>query len=189
MKPNLRMILAAAVLIAAVAGGMALGWRMNRPAPGKIDPPAPEIKQADGSLVLERKLDPQAQPKQQLPSGARAERVVSVAVMPRTSGPAHVGKEAPRPVTVDLTLARLKDGTQRVIASSPDGEVVGGVDVPFSAPPVVKVPKWSASALAGFDLYKKRPVYGAMVSRASGPFTVSGGFIGQTAFVGVGVRW
>lgn len=36
----------------------------------------------------------------------------------------------PYTVTVDLTLARMPDGTRRVIASSPDGEVIGGLDIP-----------------------------------------------------------
>jgi len=41
--------------------------------------------------------------------------------------------EPPKQVTLDLALVRMPDGTRRVIASSPDGAVVGGVDVPVTA--------------------------------------------------------
>lgn len=47
------------------------------------------------------------------------------------------------PVRVDLTLVRLKDQSRRVIASSPDGQVVGGVDVPVESIERGPVLKWS----------------------------------------------
>ena len=40
-------------------------------------------------------------------------------------------KPANNPITVDLSLVRLTDDTKRVIASSPDGEIVGGMDIPI----------------------------------------------------------
>ena len=187
MKP-LILTIAGTALIAGLLG-YGLGWKVSQPTPGKLDPPAQKIKQADGSVVLARQPDPAAKPKQVLPRGAKVERVVSVEVMPRTSGPSPEGKESPRPVTVDLTLVRMPDQTRRVIASSPDGEIVGGLDVPVEAPPVPRVPKWSVSALAGFDTHQMRPVYGAKISRSAGAFVFEGGFIGQTAFVGLGARW
>lgn len=97
----------------------------------------PSIRQADRSLILERKPNPRAKPKQSVPSGARAERVGSVTVQPETAGP----------VTVDWSLLKLTDNTRRIVASSPDGEVIGGVDVPVA---VIAEPNLWAAGLS-FD--------------------------------------
>ena len=143
-----------AAAIAGVIVGMALGWMLWRPKPPKPEPYAPAVVQQDGSLVLERKPMPDAKPAQQVPKGARVERVVQVKVQPRNatptaatgtpgSGPVNVLPELP-PVTVDLSLVRLPDQTRRVIASSPDGEVIGGVDIPVEAAREVKVLRWAA---------------------------------------------
>lgn len=93
----------------------------------------PSIRQADRSLILERKPNPKAKPKQPVPSGARAERVGSVTVQPETAGP----------VTVDWSLLKLTDNTRRIVASSPDGEVIGGVDVPVDSPIADEPNKWA----------------------------------------------
>ena len=67
------------------------------------------------------------------------ERKMSVTVSPkivvaeRNSGQwgnGNVPKMSP-PVTVDLSLVREKDGSKRVVASSPDGAIVSGLDIPI----------------------------------------------------------
>lgn len=122
--------------------GAAIGWRIctafnDVAEPAKVEAAAPAETQADGSVVLERKPNPRAKPKQPVPSGARAERVGSVTVQPETAGP----------VTVDWSLLKLTDNTRRMVASSEDGEVIGGVDVPVA---VIAEPNLWAAGLS-FD--------------------------------------
>jgi hypothetical protein len=95
------------------------------------------------SPVPERAPDPKAKPAHKLPDGAVAERVVQVSIQPNAESLAiprgFAGGDAtwlPRPLTLDLTLARMPDGGRRVIASTPDGMVVKGIDVPVSVPAV-----------------------------------------------------
>jgi hypothetical protein len=103
-------------------------WWFMRPVP-VIETAAPEQRQSDGSLILERQpTTPTAQPKQQTPRRAKVERIAHVTVQPDAPPPA-AGKPCP-PVTVDLSLIREPDGGRRILASSPDGVVVGGIDVP-----------------------------------------------------------
>jgi hypothetical protein len=190
--------------VAIFAGGMSLGWKMRAPKPGKLDPPAAAIRQSDGSLILERKLDPNAKPAQEIPKGSVVERIVYVTVKPRASGVDQlptIGGALPvvvapavatpcHPVRVDLTLIRQPDQTRRVIVSSLDGDVIGGLDVPVeSAPEQIRAQKWAVTGLIGYDFRNRCRAYGAMASRSAGPFVVQTGFIGQTAFVGAGVRF
>lgn len=177
--------------------GIWTGWMLWRPKAPKVEAYAPEKLQADGSMVLERKPQPDAKPAHEIPKGAKLERIVQVKVQPRNatptaapaipgSGPANVLPELP-PVTVDLSLVRLPDQTRRVIASSPDGEVIGGVDIPVEAAPPVRSLKW-----AGGGLWNPSDrTWGAWVQRDLGPAVV-----GVDAFqvrdpvtVGEGTRW
>jgi hypothetical protein len=138
------MTIAAVALAAAfVAGGM-LGWKLRAPK-RVIETPAPAVVQPDGSLILERRPDPAARPQQQIPKGAVVERIDRVrvrsfvAATDPTPGSAPEAKDNPQPatpcpdVTVDLSLVRMPDQTRRVIASSPDGQIVGGLDVPVES--------------------------------------------------------
>lgn len=115
------------MLIFMVAFVGAVAWWMSRPTPVK-EPPAPAVRQDDGSLILVRKPDPAAQPKQQIPKRAKVERVVAITVQSDSPAP-EAGKPCP-PVSVDLSLIREQDGGRRILASSPDGKIVGGIDVP-----------------------------------------------------------
>ena len=109
--------------------------------PDKVDEaPAVADRQADGSLALERKPG-KVRPKQAIPKGGKAERVVSVDVQP---------DRADCPVcTVDLTLVRMPDETRRVIASSPTGTVLGGLDVPIAPLNVERDHPWAAGISRG----------------------------------------
>ena len=55
-------------------------------------------------------------------------------VLPNADGtcPAPEAPQCP-PVTVDLSLIRDDKGAYRTIASSPDGQVISGVDIPLAA--------------------------------------------------------
>jgi hypothetical protein len=130
-------------------GAGALAWWQ---APQEVtETHAVAARQADGSLVLERTAtNPKAKPTSAIPKGGKAERIVSVDIQP---------VRADYPIcTVDLTLVRMPDDSRRVVASSPTGTVIGGLDVPIV--PLVIAPNhpWAAGAL-----YNGR--WGALVTR------------------------
>lgn len=165
MMPRWAPLAAIAVALFAAA---AFGWWLGQPRPVQ-ETAAPEQHQADGSLVLERRPDPAAKPKQQIPRKAKVERVTQVTVQPDASAPS-AGKPCP-PVTVDLTLIREPDGMRRVLASSPDGEVVGGIDVPVeTAAPPPEPKRWAVGlswspvdSTAGLWIERDVPVFGQVV--------------------------
>ena len=126
-------LLAALTLIAV---SIAATWYVMRPVP-VVETPKPAETQADGSRIVERTAtQPKARPKQIIPKGAKVERIESVTVQPTAT--AEAGKPCP-PVTVDMTLVREPDGSKRVIASSPDGAVVAGLDIPVDTLPVPEI--------------------------------------------------
>lgn len=157
----------AAAIAAAIVAAAALGWWLGQPDPVR-ETAAPEQRQADGSVVLGRQPDASAKPKQQIPRKAKIERVAQVTVQPDAS--AEPGKPCP-PVTVDMTLIREPDGMRRVLASSPDGQVVGGIDVPVeTAAPPPKPKRWAAGLswspadrTAGVWIDRDVPVFGQVV--------------------------
>ncbi len=210
------------VAVAAILIGFVIAWGIYRPKPAPAETAAPEVRQKDGSLILERKPeDPKqaaaiAPRKIDIPAGAKIEREVQVTVAQNIPGAAPgvpnlrgidsgTGSSTPGslksnlnanilsptcpPLHVDLALLRLKDQTQRVVASSPDGTIVGGVDIPLDSPKIPRPTRWSVSALAGYDSHVGRNVWGGEVGYQRGPFVVQGGAIGGTAFVGAGIKF
>ena len=193
-------VLAAGLIFGA---GIGAGWKIFRPKPvATVETPAAAARQADGSLILERAPDANAKPAQEIPNGAKVERIERIVVRPMaqstsaaatapTNGSGQLGA-APIPglpsMTVDLTLLRMKDDTQRVVASSPDGTIVGGVDIPVSAAP--SEPK--KTALGGYDPINKAYLAGYL--HKLGPFQV--GIVGTysalprfNGYLVVGMSW
>lgn len=110
-----------------------------------IETAAPEVKQADGSDVLPRAPDAKAKPKHQIPKGAKVERIEEITVLPPT--PPEIARctsvRCP-PVKVDMSIVREADGGRRVIASSPDGQIIAGVDIPVeTAAPPAEPKQWA----------------------------------------------
>jgi hypothetical protein len=191
-----------------------LAWWIYRPKPVPPEPPAPAVRQKDGSLELERGsnaangANPTLKPAGVVPKGGKIEREIRVTVDPnvteateasvtRTAGesslasgplPASVGPRCPQ-VTVDLSLVRMPDQTRRVIASSPNGSIVGGLDVPIDNPKLPRIQRWTASAIVGYDSSAKRNVFGGAVQYQKGPVVFTGGVIGGTVFTGAGIRF
>ena len=211
-----RVAIPLATLVLGTALGLGAGWKLYRPKPAPSQTAAPAIRQADMSLALERKPEAKPQPKHQLPQGSILERQVQVTVQPTPSIPTNgqsipgsgdrellttnqiSSSLAPKPITVDLSLVKMPDGTSRVIASSPDGTVSGGLDIPVGPPaPVVTMPKWQAGILYG----PSERTYGAFVTRVSGPFVLgaqliqerlpiqAGGGTTVKGMIAVGIRW
>lgn len=144
----LRITAAAAALVIAAA----IGWQLGQPAP-VVETAAPEQRQPDGSVVLERRPDASAKPNQETPPGAKVERVGRVTVQPpaparkpgRESKPCQEIAYPCPSVTVDWSLVREADGGRRFLASSPDGTIVGGVDIPVDTAAQPPAPKrWAA---------------------------------------------
>lgn len=145
---------------------------VEQPAPENIEP-APEARQDDGSVVLERDPQPASEPAPHtIPAGHVEERRISVQVQPdviRKSDTTNTDVSvAPacecKPVRVDLSLVRDTEGGRRVIASSPDGRVIGGLDVPIVGSNVPTQRKWGAGI--SYDPFRQSP--GAWIERDYG---------------------
>ena len=161
------------------------GWYLYGPKPPVPETYAPEARQADGSLVLERKPSATAKPKQVVPQGAKVERVVELTVQPTAPAPSADGQVvAPcPPVQVDLSLVKMPDDSRRVIASSPNGEVLTGVDIPVEPVRSQRIPVWAAGVTAN-PIDK---LYGVFLDRDLGPFRL-GAEINQTGTDALEVR-
>jgi hypothetical protein len=147
------------VMLAAAAG---VGYWFARPAP-VVETPVPEIKQADGSVALPRAPDAKAKPKHMTPKGAKVERVGKITARGETPPEiaACTSAKCP-PVTIDTSLVRMDDGSKRVIVSSPDGQILAGVDIPVeTAAPPPEPPKWAA----GLSLDPIRQTPGVWIER------------------------
>ena len=114
---------------------------------------------------------------------AEAAKNLAMQCTPLTAmGALGQAKGACGPVRVDLSLIKMPDQTRRVVASSPDGEVVGGLDIPVSSPPAIRDRRWSVGALVGWDWRRSRRVYGGEVSRRWGRIELGGGQLGDVSF-------
>lgn len=158
---------ALAIALGGMLVGLALGWQLWRPAAPVVETYAAPVRQADWSLVLERKPDPAARPRHEIPAGAVVERVATVTVQPEQvlahetplSGNRNISDSAIppcscAPVHVDLSLVRLEDGSRRVVASARGGTVLGGVDVPVESAAPPRVLRWAAGP--EYDLVARR---------------------------------
>lgn len=171
-------VTAAVALLVGAGGALTFAWHAWRPKQ-VVETSAPAVRQKDSSLVVQRVPDAHAKPAQTIPKGTTVERVVHVEVQSKAIAPVPVsvpsdsGKNENRvvgstpvenpshavavasvlcpPVGIDLTLLRLKDGTQRVVASSKDGIVLDSVSVdhPVSDVAPARVLAWSAGPIWG----------------------------------------
>jgi len=193
--------------LALVAIALTVAWQMWKPNPPIQETYHAPTVQKDGSTIIEVKPDAKAKPAHITPKGGTVERVVKVVVKPRKSSQVKPARtpdigiptseqnqvvECP-PVTVDLSLVRLPDESKRVIASSPDGEIISSVDIPVeSARPVPKENVWAVGVVA--DPFKH--TMGGFVDRDfgwSGRFASlvqrNNGDIPNQVWVKVGVRF
>ena len=156
------------------AGGLATGYKLYHPE-SVSEGYAPPMVQKDGSVVLTR--DPEAKPDAPAPKlPGKVERTVVVKVKPKLAAkplPARpdkdgfcpVAKECPA-LTVRLDLIQQEEG-RRVVASSPDGDIVGGIDIPVEKWIKRNENKWAAGVTYDTD---RKP--GAFLDRDLGPFRV-----------------
>jgi hypothetical protein len=97
---------------------------------------APQVRQADQSVIAERAPDAHPPPARHIiPRGYVEERRQSITVAPAPAASS---------VEVDLSLVRKGD-ERRVIASSPDGTILQAIDIPIEAALIPPPPKrWAA---------------------------------------------
>ena len=165
------------IAVVLILAGLAIGWKFFAPDLQKPEIYAPLSVQDDGSKVLERKPQHDAKPAHKIPDGAKVERIVEIevrslpekapsALQEGSSSTGAPSKADCPPVKVDLSLVRLPDESRRVIASSSNGEIVGGVDIPVESARVYKELKWAA----GVSYNPLDRGFGAFIDRDLGPF-------------------
>lgn len=140
-------------LIVGIGLGLGFGYKIYKPKT-RIETYQPEIRQADKSLILERKPGFEIS-KPIIPPGSELTRQAEIIVKP---------KDCPE-IRVNLALVRLPDSSFRVIANSPDGTIIGGVDVPISTQDPGVDPKWAVGGIYkpnGYGLFIERTL-GALV--------------------------
>lgn len=176
------LITAAVALLVGVGGGLGFGWKHWRPQsvvetpapsarqkdgslelarvpdvkakPAQVVPPGAIVERVDHIVVQPRatgqQIGNELPPNPALVSHetvqAKADSGFTLAISPATSA-----ASCP-PVRVDLTLIRLKDNTERVLASSPDGTVLDSLSVDHPVAPAMPVAKplhWSAGPMWG----------------------------------------
>lgn len=159
---DIRHIIAAICVIAATALGFYAGRMYERSLTTPEDvTPLPEREQPDGSLILERDPEPAREPPPHaIPKGAVEERRISVHVQPNVS---KEPEKTNKPLRIDLSLIREREG-RRVIASSPDGKILGGIDIPVTQGMIPVQRKWAA----GISHEPFRKLYGGWVERDVG---------------------
>lgn len=132
------LIIGAVVLVAALA---AVAFWPDQAIHEDVTP-APMVRQADKSVIAERRPEEHpAKPPHMLPKGAVEERRGEVIAAPALGASS---------VEVDYSLARMPDGGRRVIVSSPDGSIDKAIDIPIE-PGLVPAPAkpWAAGISYG----------------------------------------
>jgi hypothetical protein len=186
-------------LSACVLLGLLIGWALWHPVAVHVETAAPSIILPDGAHVLERVPDAPVPESikdavKELP-GAKLERAVTLTVKPKPKATTALNAATNcEPVHIDLGLVAMKDDTHRVIATSSDGEIVGGIDIPVQMPAQQRQLKWAMGAL--YDRINKR--YGGFIDRDLGPFRLGIdvvrnnpdlGYRGYSVFGRIGIRF
>jgi hypothetical protein len=133
-------------LLASLATNAGWVYIMFRPKPIVTETAQPEVRRADGSVILERSAtNPDATPRlTSVPKGGVIQRVVTVEV----PSPPPTATADSSPTTVELTIYKDEDGGERVVAATDKGVILGGLDVPVA--PAVALPKYKWVAGGGY---------------------------------------
>lgn len=161
------MRLSVASHIAAAGFGLSVGWFIYHPQTVN-EPPAPEVRQADGSIILKREPGKSPGKLPDIPGGSRPTRHAEVTV--RSLEPVPEGCPKCPDLHVMLTTIERPDGSKRVIAESQNGEIIAGTDIPLEPATKADIKLWSAGGYYS-------PLdngFGGFVQRDVGPFTVGG---------------
>lgn len=170
-------------------GGVWMGHRIGSQKARTITP-APAVILLDGSVMLATDAGVGVKPVQVIPPGAKAERIIKVVVRPGPASSPISGTAPPAagtsttpptttnpcpPIRIDLTLVKLKDGSHRVIASSPDGQIEtdASLDIPVSeAPAPPKEKTWAVGGTYGAGTNGAKSMGPLVMRRILGPIWV-----------------
>lgn len=154
----------ALIMVAGFALGALLTWWQLRPVV-VIERAEPAMRQADGSLIAERA--PGGVPATAtVPIGTKPVRTARIRVKPQLAAGSGVGCSCD-PVTVNTELVSESGGGQRLVVSSPNGEIVSAVDSPLVPLQMSHVTPWAAGGTYGTG-----GRVGAFVDSDVGPFRV-----------------
>lgn len=190
----------AALFVVGIVGGIGLEWELTHGKTGIETPAAavrqpdsslvlqraPDAKAKPAMAIpkgatVERVVHVEVQPRATIAADSGAMKQIPWTVeapgLPAKTDSATIGsslgpvaKVLCPPVGVDLALIKLKDGTQRVVASSRDGTVLDSlsVDRPVVNTTTPKVLAWDAG-----PVYGSVAQWGGYVGRTAGPFHVA----------------
>lgn len=160
------------IMAAGFVLGAMLTWWQFRPVT-VIEVATPAVRQTDGSLVAERA--PGAIPvAATVPAGTKPMRTAQIRVKAKPAAGSGAGCSCDQ-VTVNTMLVRESGGGQRLVVSSPDGEVVRAVDSPLEPLQIQRPALWAIGGTYGTGSRA-----GAFVDRDVGPFRL-GAEIDQAA--------
>lgn len=186
----------AVILLLLLGGATFGGYYFTRPKP-VVETYTPEVKQPDGSIIVEKKPDAKAKPKMIVPKKAVVERTGEFTVQGKTPIPAKgmVCEKCP-PVTVATTLIRNQDGSKSVVVKALDGVVLSAVDIPVETATLPPEPKVWAAGVAYNPVMQTMGVWvdrdvmrvrlGAMLNQSR---LVRGGPTGTEAWLKLGMNF
>lgn len=185
MTLQIKLILAAILLCMSCLSGVYIGYKMFDSKPEIVyQHSAGEVVINDSTKLLAKQPDKEAKADMPLPKGATLERVVKFSVKQKAkakqsqegteSGDVEGkvgGKNSETslddlcpPIDISLALILDKDKQQRVEAYSPNGEIVGGIDIPVRD---ITIPKEAKKWAVGMS-YNTLEVKGLWVERDVG---------------------
>lgn len=168
---------------------LALSWQLWKPELPVPEVSKPEVKQDDGSIIVEKKPDAAAKTTVKIPKKSTVERIIKFTVQAKTpvstiTGKVEVTERATQevmskasmqdtspeatlicpPVDVEMVLVRNEDETRSVIIKS-DGTIINALDIPVEAAKRIESqPVWAVGAV--IDPFKQ--TFGAFVDRDLG---------------------
>lgn len=170
-----------ACAMSALVGIMA-GWAASKVPHNRNEKHAVEVRQDDGSVILERNPERKPVDLPQLPPHSTVTRVTSFTIKPVD----EPGAIQPRkPIEVGVFQVQTPDGSRMIVKSS-DGTIIEGGD--WTNPErSARVYRWQAQAVRAWTW--EGSAWGASIGYTRGPVvgTVTA-FPGQVQ-LGIGFRW
>lgn len=198
MTLQIKLILAAILLCMSCLSGIYIGYKMFNSKPEIVyQHSAGEVVVNDSTKILAKQPDKDAKADMPLPKGATLERVVKFSVKQKVKPVQEAtesrnvegkvgGKNSETPLDelcppIDISLALIldKDKQQRVEAYSPNGDIVGGIDIPVRD---ITTPKEAKKWAVGMS-YNTLEVKGLWVERDVGRIRL-GAEVASTPMVG-----
>jgi hypothetical protein len=148
----------------------------------KSEPHAVEVVQADASRILERNPETKPPAPPIIPKGATVTRITTARI---AMDPVQPGAE---PIaTVQLTQIQTAEGP-RVIASTADGQIIGGSDWTAPVGPPAPTYHWQALAVRSWD-QQGRGAWGGSIGYTRGRLIGTVTILPGSIQAGVGFRW